>query len=270
MMPWSTSQFDEAKDLRGIASQHRSICFAAISESSDGAIRFEIAPGEYCPPERNFHRDRLPPTGDKTLMGRSEKMSRIEPRIIRRIVWRQILSNASWEFAELERGTSGARLSGRIVAVSDNRPAFADYELDCSDDLSRCRSVRLNVIAGGEARSLSLDHDPVRGWFKNGASAPDLSLCTDPDLSWSPSTNAFPLTRLPAAAGAVLEIRAAWIRMPSLNVEIARQSYERLADGSARYRNERSGNEAIITFDEIGLPLTYAGVWQRSADWSAP
>jgi hypothetical protein len=35
-----------------------------------------------------------------------------------------------------------------------------------------------------------------------------------------------------------------------------------------RYRNEDNGYEGHIEVDELGLPLSYEGVWSRTADWS--
>lgn len=190
-------------------------------------------------------------------------------RAARRMVWRQVRSDASWEFAQLGSSGSGATLAGWIVGVADDRPALVNYEADCTTDLRQCRSLRLQCAVDGETRTLTLTHDPDRGWTRDGASVPELDGCTDPDLEWSPSTNAFPLNRLPAEAGAILQVRAAWIRMPSLKVEIAEQTYERMDERRARYRNARSGMEAVITIDDAGLPLNYAGVWQRIADWRA-
>jgi hypothetical protein len=202
-------------------------------------------------------------------MDRHEMTGPADGRATRRMVWRQVRDDSSWEFAQLEPRASGATLTGWIVGVADDRPALVTYQADCAAGLSHCRSLRLNCGVGDETRALTLEHAPDRGWLKNGAPAPELDGCTDPDLDWSPSTNAFPLNRLSAETGAVLHVRAAWIRMPGLTVEIAEQTYERIDERRARYRNARSGREAVITIDDAGLPLDYAEVWQRIADWRA-
>ena len=70
-----------------------------------------------------------------------------------------------------------------------------------------------------------------------------------------------------AAIGRAAEIRCAWVKFPALSVEPSLQRYERLGERDYRYTNVASGFSALVTVDELALPVSYEGVWTRIADW---
>jgi len=189
-------------------------------------------------------------------------------RPLRRVVWRHLRSHTRLEFCEAALANSRMTLTGSLIADSEAVPAYASYELTCAADLTRCTAVRVECISNDAKRTLTLEQEATGRWFKNGTHAPQLDGCTDPDLAWSPSTNAFPIRRLAALAQDSLQIRAAWIQFPTLAVQPVAQRYTRLSATRYRYRNEDSGYEGHIDIDELGLPLSYEGVWTRTADWS--
>jgi hypothetical protein len=128
----------------------------------------------------------------------------------------------------------------------------------------------VECVANDATHTLTLEHESTGRWLQNGAYRPELDGCTDPDLEWSPATNALPIRRLAEAQQESLKIRAAWVRFPTLSVQPVAQSYTRLSATRYRYRNEDSGYEGHIDVDELGLPVSYQDVWTRTADWQAP
>lgn len=192
------------------------------------------------------------------------------PRPLRRVVWRYLRSNTRLEFCEATRASSLVTLTGRLLGDAQSVPAYVSYELICSGDLARCTTLRLECVVKDTRRTLTLEHESTGRWFQNGAYRPELDGCSDPDLEWSPATNAFPIRRLAEIPHDSLKIRAAWVRFPTLSVQPVAQSYTRLSATRYRYRNEDSGYQGHIDVDELGLPTSYEGVWTRTADWRGP
>ena len=186
-------------------------------------------------------------------------------RTVREIMWRRVMDDLSFEHARLERDDDGVRLSGTVLVAEGGIPLRVEYAVAC-DPRWRTRTLSVTQVHGGRRRRLRLEHDGDGAWIRNGQPAPALDGCTDIDLGVSPVTNALPVNRLGLAKGTTGEIRAAWVRLPSLEVVPARQSYERLDDRRYRYRSRASGFEAEIEVDADGLPIDYAGIWQRVAD----
>lgn len=190
-------------------------------------------------------------------------------RALRRVVWRHLGSDSRLEFCEAAYTDARLDVTGHVLGDTDATPAYASYELMCSTDLTRCMALRLECVWKDTKRTLTLQQESAERWFRNGMHAPELDGCTDPDLEWSPSTNTFPMRRLEELARNRLQVRAAWIRIPTLIVQPVTQTYTRVDARRYQYRNEASGYESHIDVDELGLPLTYEGVWTRTADWSA-
>jgi hypothetical protein len=191
-------------------------------------------------------------------------------RSLRRVVWKYLRGNTRLEFCEATRASSLIKLGGRLIGDAGSVPACVSYELICSGNLTRCTTLRVECVANDATHTLTLEHESTGRWLQNGAYRPELDGCTDPDLEWSPATNALPIRRLAEAQQESLKIRAAWVRFPTLSVQPVAQSYTRLSATRYRYRNEDSGYEGHIDVDELGLPVSYQDVWTRTADWQAP
>ena len=187
----------------------------------------------------------------------------------RQLLWRRTLDEASQELASVALREEQLTLSGTILANEDGVPLRVDYRVDC-DRTWRTREVVLAQTFRGAGARLLLQHDGDGVWRKDGRRLPALNGCSDIDLAITPSTNALPINRLSLAIGARGTINAAWVLFPSLEVRRAEQTYERLDASSYRYRDERSGFEAVLTVDDLGLPVDYAGIWRRIAAWPDP
>lgn len=186
----------------------------------------------------------------------------------REIMWRRTMDDLSFEHARLETWPGGSRVSGTVLAAENAAPLRVEYAVTC-DSGWRTRAVTVTQSFDGRRRSLQLAHDGAGGWTIDGEPVPALDGCTDVDLGLSPITNALPVNRLRLPVGATGEIRAAWVRFPSLAVVPAEQSYERLGERRYRYHSRTSGFEAEIEVDDDGLPVDYAGIWRRVAEGPA-
>jgi hypothetical protein len=120
---------------------------------------------------------------------------------------------------------------------------------------TRATSVRV------ARRSIELRADGLGGWSVEGTDRADLHGCTDVDLEFTPATNTLPIRRLGLEPGQSAEIEAAWVRVPSLDVERSVQRYERL--GERRFRYSSGDFAAVLDVDEHGLVLDYPPFWVR-------
>jgi hypothetical protein len=86
--------------------------------------------------------------------------------------------------------------------------------------------------------------------------------CIDLDLNFSPSTNLLPIRRLDLAIGQHAEVKAAWLRFPSFNLEPLTQIYSRLDETSYRYSSNNGKFVRDIKVNEAGLVTVYPGLWE--------
>ncbi|NOK17529.1 putative glycolipid-binding domain-containing protein [Corallococcus carmarthensis] len=188
--------------------------------------------------------------------------------VTRELIWRRVMDELGFEHARVRRGPEGTELSGVILVAEQGAPLRAEYSVVC-DGAWRTRRVSVTQSWRGEHQTLTLEHDGEGHWRKNGRAEEELAGCTDVDLGLSPSTNALPINRLRLEEGASTEIRAAWIRFPSLEVMPARQGYTRVGPARYRYESLESGFNAMLDVDMDGLPIEYAGIWRRLAEGPA-
>jgi hypothetical protein len=184
---------------------------------------------------------------------------------IRRVIWRRTLDDHSFEECAVTATPDGVGIAGQIIAAEHGVPLSVRYEIDCARDWS-ARSVAIGQRLGDAQRTVRLER-AGHGWLVDGVHDVRLDGCAEPDLGLTPSTNALAIRRLDLAVGQAAEIMCAWIRFPALTVEPSLQRYERLGEHAYRYANVASGFTAIVTVDDLALPVRYEGIWTRIADW---
>jgi uncharacterized protein len=163
------------------------------------------------------------------------------------------------ERADLWHEDDGWTLEGRVKAFVDE-PIRVSYVVRCSQEWET-RAVSVNETRQEGERSLEFVVDAARRWRMDGDPVPELDGCLDVDLGITPSTNTLPIRRLGLAVGASAEIVAGWIRFPGLDIVPATQRYTRLAD--RRYLYESNTFSAELDVDDLGLVVTYPGIWER-------
>jgi uncharacterized protein len=211
------------------------------------------------------HREHEEDQGFDVLNNRGQGERGMELGARHTVMWRSTSGDPSFEHSTLRRTGEGYELAGIILAACDGVPLRADYVIRC-DTAWRTREVEVDQLLGDVRARLALRADGSGNWLLNGTEAPTLAGCIDADLEFSPSTNSLPIARVGFGVGERREIRAAWVRFPSLRVEAAWQAYERTGEERYRFRGLDTGFESEIEVDEAGLAVVYAGVWERVAE----
>ena len=86
--------------------------------------------------------------------------------------------------------------------------------------------------------------------------------CLDLDLNFSPSTNLLPIRRLNLEIGQQSEVKAAWLRFPSFELEPFPQVYTRLDEFTYRYSSGGGTFVRDLTVNNAGFVTDYPGLWQ--------
>ncbi len=180
---------------------------------------------------------------------------------------------AAWDGRGLEHlrlhvGPGSVRADSVILAVgADGRPYRARYRIECDGGWT-LRRARIELLEE-PARGLDLRADG-RGRWTDGATGAPLPLdgCVDVDIYPSPFTNTLPMQRLAGAVvGRPRVIDAAWVVLPELTAQVARQEYTLLARGAAgarwRFRALDSDFTAELDVDRDGLVRDYPDIARR-------
>jgi hypothetical protein len=93
---------------------------------------------------------------------------------------------------------------------------------------------------------------------------PSVTGCIDLDLNFSPSTNLLPIRRLNLAVGDEAQVRAAWLRFPSFELEPLFQTYRRIDESTYRYLSS-TGFAADLEVSSVGFVTNYPGIWEVEA-----
>lgn len=168
------------------------------------------------------------------------------------------------EHLRLDVSPGSVRADSLIIAVDDDgRPYRARYRIECDEGwaVKRARIERLD----GPPRVLELHADGHGRW--TGGRSP-LDGCVDIDIYPSPFTNTLPMRRLrDAVIGRPVTIDVAWVALPELTVQVARQEYTLLERGAAgarwRFRALGSDFTADLAVDRDGLVLDYPNIARR-------
>ncbi len=123
---------------------------------------------------------------------------------------------------------------------------------------------RVSGWVGQTSVELDVVVDRDRNWRVNGVECPLVTGCIDLDLNFSPSTNLLPIRRLNLSVGQEAEVKAAWLRFPSFELETLVQIYRRVDESVYQYRSEPDF-VAELDVDEFGLVTNYRGLWIAEA-----
>jgi hypothetical protein len=183
-------------------------------------------------------------------------------------MWRSI-TEPGFERCTLAAARSGRwELSGTAVRTFDGIPMDARYRVIC-DPTWATRWAELDV-AGPDSKERLEILVSEDGWLVNGETRTDLDGCVDVDIALGASTNTLPIRRLPLAVGQSVEIKAAWVLLPGLTVQVLPQRYTRLAQDRYRYESLDSGFTAELEVDDLALVVNYPGWCERVAAFYPP
>ena len=176
------------------------------------------------------------------------------------ILWRAI----DWpghEACSLYRVDSEWRLEGTAVFLYEGQTCRLSYLITC-DALWQTRSAVVSGWCCGEDVNLELSVDANRRWQVNGVAKPAVEGCMDVDLNFSPSTNLLPIRRLNLEVGQQAEVKAAWLRFPTFELEPLSQVYERLGEFKYRYSSGGGDFVAELTVNQVGFVTVYPQLWE--------
>jgi len=172
------------------------------------------------------------------------------------------------EHLRLHEEAAAVRADSVIIAVADDGRLYrARYRIDCDGAWTVCRA-RIELLEE-PARALDQRADGHGRWSDGvtGAALP-LDGCVDVDVYPSPFTNTLPIRRLAdPVIGRPVAIAVAWVTLPELTVQVARQEYTLLARGADgarwRFRAPASGFTAELDVDRDGLVRDYPDIARR-------
>jgi len=147
------------------------------------------------------------------------------------------------------------------VFEHDGAPCRLSYEVDC-DETWRTRWARVRGFVERPV-NISITVDAEGTWRLNGDEVPAVAGCVDVDLNFSPSTNTLPIRRLKLEIGEEAEVRAAWLRFPSFELEPLVQRYRRIDERTYHY--ESGSFTANITVNDAALVTSYDGFCEAVA-----
>jgi uncharacterized protein len=174
------------------------------------------------------------------------------------------------EHLRLDVGPSAVVADSLVIATTEaGHPYRARYRLEC-DAAWTVRHARIELL-DAPGRALHIRADGRGHWIdaSTGAALP-LDGCIDIDIFPSPFTNTLPMRRLAdMVTGRPRVIDVAWVALPELTVQVARQEYTRLDRGydGARWRFRALDSQftAELAVDRDSLVLDYPGLARRAA-----
>jgi hypothetical protein len=175
------------------------------------------------------------------------------------IGWRR-LDTVGVEYAEME--SDPLRVAGDVVLVEDGRVWAVSYRVDCDDTGVTSRAV-VRLKHDGLLSERTLVRRPDGVWTVDEVAIPQLAGALDVDLSVTPSTNTLPIRRLRVEPGPRVEVTAAWVMFPSLEVRPLLQSYRRKSATLYEYEAPDLDFSAQLSVDEEGIVQTYGALWAR-------
>jgi len=181
------------------------------------------------------------------------------------IFWEPIDGNG-FEHLKVIRQKDFIVFDGIIIRKIDDKTYRVFYQLTC-DNSWKFRKLEITVESD-TTKSLSLSVDKSGLWYDDkGQWYQELDGCIDPDISFTPLTNTFPINRLNINVGETVNIKTAYISLPELKVTPVLQSYtckSKVENESIFvYKNLDSGFEAGIQVDKDSFVVNYPDLFKR-------
>ena len=178
------------------------------------------------------------------------------------IQWRRLDTSGS-ESALLDETTKGWLLTGCAVFLNDRHPCGLTYAIECAKDW---HTMSANIAGHIGTKYCNYQIDVKGGcWRMNGKDCPQVNGCIDIDIGFSPSTNLLPIKRKPLVEGESMEVKAAWLQFPGMELTPLTQIYTRETDNQFRYESLESGFTCTIEINQDGLVTSYPGFWHEEA-----
>jgi hypothetical protein len=165
------------------------------------------------------------------------------------------IPSRSRNFAETLSATANT------VFSHDHKPCLLSYEVVCQSSWNTLRA-RVSGWVDNAAVDLELAVDGHHRRRLNGNEYPGVQGCVDLDLNFSPSTNLIPIRRLNLRVGQEAQVKAAWLRFPSFELEPLLQVYRRMDESTYRYESGEGQFVADLKVNSVGFVTDYPAIWQ--------
>jgi hypothetical protein len=185
---------------------------------------------------------------------------------IESILWRAVYWPGH-EACSLYRLNAEWHLEGTAVFLYEGRICRLSYFIVC-DAIWHTRRAEVTGSVGDEDINFDLSVDAHHRWQVNGVAKPAVDGCIDLDLNFSPATNLIPIRRLNLEDGARREVKAAWLRFPSFELEPLSQVYERLSEFKYHYSSRGGDFVTELTVNKVGFVTVYPQLWEaEGSEW---
>jgi len=184
------------------------------------------------------------------------------------VLWRR-LDLPGHETCRVQSLAAGWEIAGAAVFADEQQVCRLTYAVTC-DSLWQTLSATVEGWIGDQdvnveiVREVREAREAAGGWRLNGRDCPQVAGCIDIDLNFSPSTNLLPIRRLAPEVGQAVQVRAAWLRFPSFELEPLEQVYTRREPNLYRYESAGGRFVAPVTVDDFGLVERYGDLWVRA------
>ncbi len=199
--------------------------------------------------------------------------------LLRTVLWRELEEQGpGTHWCELARSENGWQIEGVVLTAEAGMPIQARYRIGL-DARWATREAQITVREGqGDEHMLHVhvDAEHLPRWQIEREPVAEIGVVSedtaaldghyDIDLSLAPATNTLPIRRLAPAIGESVDVTAVWIGFPELVVELLPQRYTRLDERRYRYESNDGAFVREIEVDDLGLVVSYEGLWQRIAE----
>lgn len=151
-------------------------------------------------------------------------------------------------------------LEGTAAFSIEGRPCRLSYLVTCDLSWITRRGAVSGWLGDVPVELLIEAHD--QRWRLNGVEVFGTQGCVDLDLNFSPSTNLLPIRRLNLAIGEHAQVKAAWLRFPTFELEPLSQIYTRLDELTYRYSSDDGRFVRDLTVNEVGFVTDYPELWE--------
>src|SRR6185295_13324856 len=173
------------------------------------------------------------------------------------IIWRGIYFPGH-EACRLHRHDTEWHLEGTAVFSSADKPCRLSYLIACDSSWNTIRGS-VSGWLGDEDVNIDISVDALHQWKQNGTRMPAVDDCVDLDLNFSPVTNLLPIRRLNLEIGEHAEVKAAWLRFPSFELESPAHVLTRLDHLVHRYSSSSREFVRNLPVNEVGYVTDYPG-----------
>jgi uncharacterized protein len=177
---------------------------------------------------------------------------------IETILWRR-LDVPGHDSCQLSASRTGWRLRGTAVFRHEMGPAQLQYDVRVDRDW-RTREGRVDGWVGDRSVRIRVVRT-ASGWTVNGVACEAARECVDLDFGFTPATNLLQLRRVALAIGESAEVSVAWLDVPSGELDLLPQRYERRTETAYWYEAPRFDYAAELEVATSGFTRRYPGLW---------